>query len=171
MIIGRIFLIALALSCVFAFASEKGERALSYAGKLGYSSAYDSLLVGLDVESPISSNTSFVFSLEYLRWSNKRLAVVEDKYTGVPLLFTLRKYSPENGTSYLGIGGGVYYWEKETRVLGGTIQSEQKWKTGFHILLGVRFRSNIFGEIRWSSIGKWDGNNGGSYALIIGVKL
>ncbi|MGB9797740.1 MAG: hypothetical protein ACPLSK_03880, partial [bacterium] len=154
MIIGRIFLIALALSCVFAFASEKGERALSYAGKLGYSSAYDSLLVGLDVESPISSNTSFVFSLEYLRWSNKRLAVVEDKYTGVPLLFTLRKYSPENGTSYLGIGGGVYYWEKETRVLGGTIQSEQKWKTGFHILLGVRFRSNIFGEIRWSSLGK-----------------
>ena len=41
------FLIALLLCLVFALAGEKNEGSLSYAGKLGYTSAYDSLLVGI----------------------------------------------------------------------------------------------------------------------------
>ena len=162
---------AFVLSCVLSLASQKGESSLSYAGKLGYSSAYDSLLVGLDIDSSISSDTSFVISLEYLRWTNKRLGIVEDKYTGVPLLLTWRKSTSEDGTSYFGIGGGIYYWEKETKVLLGTIKSESKWKSGFHILLGLRISPKIFSEIRWSSVGKFENSNGGSFAFILGVKF
>jgi hypothetical protein len=165
------FLIAIILGFFFSFAGEKSEGSLSYAGKLGYSSAYDSLLVGLDIYSPTSSDSSFVISLEYLHWTNKRLAVVEDKYTGVPLLLTFQKSSPNEGTAYFGIGGGIYYWEKETEVLGGTVQSESKWKTGFHILLGLRLSPKIFSEFRWSSVGKFEDSDSGSFTFILGVKF
>jgi hypothetical protein len=165
------FLIAFILGLVFALAGEKNEGSLSYAGKLGYTSAYDSLFVGLDISSPISSNSSFVISLEYLHWSNKRLGVVEDKYTGVPLLLTFQKSSSKEGTSYFGIGGGIYYWEKETEVLFGTVKSESKWKAGFHILVGLRISPKIFSELRWSSVGKFEDGDSGSFAFILGIRF
>jgi len=177
------FILLVVLFCVVGLwaQGEEGHR-LTYAGKIGIFRPSDSdlrdtvgntwFLLGLDAESPIAPDASWVYSLEYLHKSGNGQTVTE-----IPLLLTWRKTQVSAEPSlfeqpeakyypYFGIGVGAYYLKDEK---GGT--SDSTWKTGFHILVGARFSSNLFAELRWNTIGEWKNWNWGGYSLLMGVRF
>jgi hypothetical protein len=177
----KLLLLSVVFLCVASlFAQEEGGKALIYSGKIGIFRPSDSglrdvgsswFLLGIDAESPVAPDASWVYSLEYLHKSDTNRTVTE-----IPLLVTWKKTSvsgepPMFGEAqpkyypYLGVGAGLYYLKDEKAT------SDSTWKTGFHILVGARFSSNMFAELRWNTISKWNGADFGGYSLLVGIKF
>ncbi len=178
----RWFVLLFVSVCVVGlWAQEEPERQLIYSGKIGIFRPSDSdlrdavgeswFLIGLDAESPLAPDASWVYSLEYLHKSGRGGTLTE-----IPLLITWRKTQVSAEPSlfeqpepqyypYIGVGLGLYYLKAEN----GT--SDSTWKTGFHILAGARFPSNMFAELRWNTIGKWHDTDCGGYALMVGIRF
>ena len=178
----KLLLLSVVFLCVASlFAQEEGGKALIYSGKIGIFRPSDSdlkdalgeswFLLGIDAESPVAPDASWVYSVEYLHKSDTGITLTE-----IPLLVTWRKTSisgepPMFGETqpqyfpYLGVGAGLYYLKAEN----GT--SDSTWKTGFHILVGARFSSNMFAELRWNTIDEWYDTDFGCYSLLVGIKF
>jgi hypothetical protein len=179
----KLLLLSVVLLCVVGLwaQEEEGGKALVYSGKIGIFRPSDSglrddvgsswFLLGIDAESPVAPDASWVYSLEYLHKSGTNGTVTE-----IPLLVTWKKTSvsgepPLFGEAqpryypYLGVGAGLYYLKAEN----GT--SDSTWKTGFHILVGARFSSNMFAELRWNTISKWHDTDFGGYSLLVGIRF
>jgi hypothetical protein len=178
----KLLLLSIVLLCVVGlWAQEEGGKALVYSGKIGIFRPSDSglrddvgsswFLLGIDAESPVAPDASWVYSLEYLHKSGSKQTVTE-----IPLLATWKKTSvsgepPMFGETqpqyypYLGVGVGLYYLKAENTT------SDSTWKTGFHILVGARFSSNMFAELRWNTLGKWNGADFGGYSLLVGIRF
>lgn len=176
------FMVSVLLFCaVILMAQEGGERQLIYSGKIGIFRPNDSdlrdavgeswFLIGLDAESPLAPDASWVYSLEYLHKSGDKGTMTE-----IPILLTWRKTQVSGEPTifeqpqptyypYIGVGIGLYYLKAEN----GT--SDSTWKTGFHILVGARFSSNMFAELRWNTIGKWKDTDCGGYSLMMGIRF
>lgn len=175
-------IVVVALVCVVGlWAQEETGKRLTYSGKIGLFRPSDSdlrdavgaswFLIGLDAESPIAPDASWVYSLEYLHKSGDRGTMTE-----IPILLTWRKTQVSAEPSlfeqsepqyypYIGVGVGLYYLKAENGA------SDSTWKTGLHILVGARFASNMFAELRWNTIGKWKDTDCGGYSLIFGVRF
>lgn len=174
------FVVLIVLFFVAGLWAQEGER-LIYSGKIGIFRPSDSqlrdavgeswFLLGLDAESPLAPDASWVYSLEYLHKSGNGVTMTE-----IPILVTWRKTQVSAEPSlfeqpepqyypYIGVGIGLYYLKVENAT------SDSTWKTGFHILVGARFHANMFAELRWSTIGKWQNTNYGGYSLMMGVRF
>lgn len=178
----KCLVILLVAFCVVGLmAQEEIGQQLKYSAKIGLFRPNDSdlrdalgeswFLIGLDAEKQMAPDASWVYSVEYLHKSGNGTTMTE-----IPLLVTWRKTQVSAEPSifeqpepqyypYLGVGLGLYYLKAED----GT--SDSTWKTGFHILVGARFSSNLFAELRWNTIGKWHDTDCGGYSLMMGVRF